>query len=122
CGRCNRSYFTPAALEQHFHDSSLHPNCARCNLGFLDAEALSQVRGSILYVASHYRVSPNHPTCPTCNVGFENTDDFDRHIVSVHPELRCRICDLSFGSAALLEEHYRDSAEHPKCPECQISF
>ncbi|ETW75811.1 hypothetical protein HETIRDRAFT_243164, partial [Heterobasidion irregulare TC 32-1] len=117
CNTCNRLYSSAPALQQHFRDSTNHPNCGRCDIGFRDPTALN------IDVPNHYRVSPNHPRCTKCpTIGFASTEAFEQHIASSHPEFRCKACGQNFSSEASLEGHYRDSLKHPTCPECKISF
>jgi hypothetical protein len=99
-------------------------------------------------VARHYRISTNHPSCTVCDLGFENKEAFDevrqtpyllayssrklklmshlfigtQHNNTTHPQFRCKICNIPFGSAALLDAHYSESPRHPRCPECRLSF
>ncbi|KAI0790433.1 hypothetical protein C8Q75DRAFT_115966 [Abortiporus biennis] len=42
CSVCCRSFRIGVALQAHFRDSSIHPTCASCNIGFLDDAAYDQ--------------------------------------------------------------------------------
>ncbi|KAI0263097.1 hypothetical protein BC834DRAFT_889105 [Gloeopeniophorella convolvens] len=138
CRVCGRMYSTAGALQQHYKDTPIHPKCARCDIGFADNAAIQAhvisvhrpitchaCNGLPVYredVNNHYRISPNHPKCGVCGTGFENDEAFNEHILMLHPELRCRTCNISFGSVALLDAHYQESSRHPSCPECRLSF
>ncbi|KAH9040547.1 hypothetical protein EDB84DRAFT_1476119, partial [Lactarius hengduanensis] len=139
CRICSRVYSTVNALEQHYRDTPVHPKCTRCDIGFADNAAIQAhvisthrpitcnvCNGLQVYgedVARHYKISTNHHL---------NKEAFDEvrqtpHLVAYtqnmrHPQFRCKTCNIPFGSAALLDAHYRESPRHPRCPECQLSF
>lgn len=47
CHICNRSYTSTSALEQHYRDTPVHSKCSRCNIGFVDDDALRAVSSLI---------------------------------------------------------------------------
>jgi len=44
CRIRDRGFPNTIALEQHYRDTPVHPNCTSCNLGFLDNAAMQAVR------------------------------------------------------------------------------
>ncbi|KAI0031318.1 hypothetical protein K488DRAFT_52330, partial [Vararia minispora EC-137] len=93
CSVCNRTYVSPAALKQHFRDMTVHPNCTRCNEGFLDDSKLEEA-------------CTNHPErrCASCDEYFETLDALQEHYYqsSAHP--KCPECDTGFADVVALRE------------------
>ena len=46
CRICNIAYSSRGALEQHYLQTPVHPNCTRCDIGFVDNVAIQAVSSS----------------------------------------------------------------------------
>jgi len=111
CRTCNRLYTSAGALQQHYRDTPAHPNCARCEIGFVDNVGLQAVSCS--------KVSPRRFVYPS--------QTSPKHTNSVHPPVplsafSCRTCNFSCPSASALKQHYLDSSVHPTCTKCNTGF
>jgi hypothetical protein len=90
CIRCDRSFGSEDALQQHLRYSPRHApsfDCETCDRSFSSKEALEK----------HLRDSPVHAL------------SFD-----------CETCDRSFGSEDALEQHLRDSPAHQQDTETPL--
>ncbi|KAI0320488.1 hypothetical protein OF83DRAFT_575203 [Amylostereum chailletii] len=112
CASCDIGFERMDDLSAHHRSSPAHPYCTSCDIGLEDDEAL----------ANHFLESESHPTCLGCRLGFRDEEEMQEHTISVHPAYRCIIHNRFFGTPTLLEAHYYDSEEHPKCPECHMAF
>src|SRR4051812_47324508 len=86
CQRCQRSFVSGAARNQHIRDSPRHTVCHICHQD-CDAEAkLNQ----------HLEV--DHNCCVNCDQDFDNADDLVQHDIEVHH--MCSTCGDYFKSAS----------------------
>ncbi|KAH9953788.1 hypothetical protein BC827DRAFT_106401 [Russula dissimulans] len=149
CQICNRQYTSAEGLQQHYRDTPVHPNCARCDMiGFVDSAALQAHNNSahpliplgafpcrtcnLSYPSAaalrqHYLASTVHPTCTRCNTGFVDNFAMQTHAAAIHPPISspaftCQTCELSFSGPVTLDHHYLDAPVHPKCTRCDIGF
>ena len=83
CDRCNRSFGSQYALQQHIdHSSSHHHVCDDCHRDFATAEALVQ----------HYTDDSRHAYCASCDKRFDDFDDLDIHYNEDHYYDWCGSC------------------------------
>ena len=126
CDRCDRSFRSWPALQQHLDNSSNHHICDNCDLDFSTDWALTQ----------HYVQSPHHHYCQRCDEDFDDDDDLKTHYEDEHHY--CGICEkvslylnffvtpLSmipqqiFNSERGLHEHNRQ--KHWYCESCKRVF
>jgi hypothetical protein len=102
CQICNRLFNSQIELDDHYLGSSRHPHC--CGRGFVDDAAYRQVNLIVIEFGPGIVLN--------CR---------PKHQQAVH-QIRCRVCDRAFGSRDALEDHYRDSASHPICYDCNRGF
>lgn len=81
CDRCDRSFRSRHALQQHLDNSSNHNICDDCDKDFETDWALTQ----------HYIQSPYHHYCQHCDEDFDDEDELDDHLEEEH--WYCRDCD-----------------------------
>ncbi len=81
CDRCDRSFQSRGAYQQHLDNSNDHHICDDCDKDFETAEALTQ----------HYVQSPRHHFCQRCDEHFSDEDELDDHLEESH--WRCQDCD-----------------------------
>lgn len=84
--RCDRSFKSDPALQQHKDGSGNHWVCDDCNRDFVSREARIQ----------HYRSSPRHHYCDACDEHFGDEDELKDHDEEEHSY--CRDCDEVSGS------------------------
>jgi len=108
CDRCERSFSSYRALEQHRSSSSRHNICNSCGLDF------SQERGLV----QHYVQSRSHHYCQRCEEHFGDNDDLVQHYHYAH--YYCDTCEKVFSSDLGLHGHNRQS--HWYCIPCKRVF
>lgn len=81
CDRCDRSFRSWPALQQHLDNSSNHHICDNCDLDFSTDWALTQ----------HYVQSPHHHYCQRCDEDFDDDEDLKTHYEDEHHY--CGICE-----------------------------
>ncbi|GJE86449.1 zinc finger protein [Phanerochaete sordida] len=114
CTICNVTFPSTFARSGHLMQNHQELLCRQCNRYYLSLDSLHQ----------HYRTDPSHPSCPQCDTGFADRIALAAHLVNVHPEpaFPCDICDVSFHDQTELEEHWKESPEHPSCLICDVGF
>jgi hypothetical protein len=90
CDRCERSFTSDRALEQHKEDSDAHWPCDDCDLDF----------GSSYARDEHYRQSPNHHYCRDCDRLFNSEESKIQHMEAKH--WYCRVHDRVSNSIATI--------------------
>lgn len=80
CRRCDRSFGSERAGEQHNDDSNMHHICYECDKDFTSARALEQ----------HEFQSSRHPSCEQCRILFDDWDELEEHYSDEH--YYCDIC------------------------------
>jgi hypothetical protein len=81
CDLCDRSFYTPHALQQHRQTATRHKRyCDSCEREFSSEWGLTQ----------HYVQSPYHDYCQYCDEHFCDSDDLEDHYEDVH--WLCKTC------------------------------
>lgn len=106
--RCDRSFKSDPALQQHKDGSGNHWVCDDCNRDFVSREARIQ----------HYRSSPRHHYCDACDEHFGDEDELKDHDEEEHSY--CRDCDEFFSDQKEKDEHM--DARHWFCKPCRRTF
>ncbi|KAH9932262.1 uncharacterized protein B0H18DRAFT_51926 [Fomitopsis serialis] len=99
CVFCSEGYFQHE-YQQHLMDSTLHPKCSQCRVGFEDPERFDQHLWSChpeggckickvhcrtaTNLQQHYVDSPFHPVCNHCGSGFVDSQVLSQHVDHVH--------------------------------------
>ncbi|KAI0731745.1 hypothetical protein C8Q72DRAFT_198548 [Fomitopsis betulina] len=132
CDVCDVAFVSEALLRAHFSISTRHASCSRCGMGFRDVNTLSKHIASV-----HLSFAGNAPsstattpkqlvkpmsaqpvkTAPAVPVTSTSAPSISAARVQglVDPSIRCTLCDkMCFD----LEQHYKYSAQHPKCDLC----
>ncbi|CAE6449569.1 unnamed protein product [Rhizoctonia solani] len=108
CDRCDRSFSSDYAYNDHRRDSSRHYVCFPCNKDFPTRERFNQ----------HLKQSSRHHYCFWCYEDFEDEYDLDEHDEECHEY--CNSCDLWLDTTDDLVEHNKE--EHYYCVECDRLF
>ncbi|KAG7097674.1 hypothetical protein E1B28_005000 [Marasmius oreades] len=91
---CGDQYFIEEG-DQHLETSSHHPVCAICNIGFVDAGALSK----------HENIAHKELLCKRCERHFINHDELVQHYLSSFAHPTCEICCLGFADDDVFRQH-----------------
>ncbi|OCH85172.1 hypothetical protein OBBRIDRAFT_798460 [Obba rivulosa] len=110
CDRCERSFVSQQALQQHEEDSNMHNACTTCGTDFPERSRLVQ----------HWLQSPHHDYCKRCDEHFESRDDLTDHLEDEH--CYCSVCDRIFDHERGLREHRRQSHPDLYCVSCERMF
>ncbi|KAL8822420.1 MAG: hypothetical protein Q9191_006847, partial [Dirinaria sp. TL-2023a] len=81
------------------HKDSEHDYCTKCDLDFVDDEALHV----------HKMNSEKHIICPICGIDFKSEPGRDRHAKQMHAgqqNVQCRACHRTFAKGAALLLHF----------------
>ncbi|RPD56935.1 hypothetical protein L226DRAFT_512716 [Lentinus tigrinus ALCF2SS1-7] len=114
CSTCSKSLKSEAALIQHCKDKShlyVAPKVTQ------PVPSSSSGAATSSYALTVYE-------CLVCSVSFNSQTAYAQHNASKHPPkpFKCAPCKLEFSSAEALGLHFRHSAVHPKCPQCDSAF
>ncbi|KAI3608525.1 myc-associated zinc finger [Moniliophthora roreri] len=95
CQQCpDRVFTSEKALFQHYRCSYIwHPFCKECDRYFVNRPALEK----------HLDSTKHNPTTPTS-------------------DYNCSTCSRKYSSQFSLQEHYRQSPNHPQCIPCRKGF
>ncbi|EGO30090.1 hypothetical protein SERLADRAFT_491696 [Serpula lacrymans var. lacrymans S7.9] len=101
CNSCGETLYVEE-MQRHYLDSSRHPTCVICNVGFIDQRTFTTTQhGEFLHpemhcdscqwqfdsaeaLQRHQRHFASHPKCIPCNVGFADFESHTNHIISHH--------------------------------------
>ncbi|KAL7893471.1 hypothetical protein HDV63DRAFT_408351 [Trichoderma sp. SZMC 28014] len=99
CWRCERSYKTQSALDQHKIDSPHHNECPKCNLDYETEQSLKE------------HMMNAHNMCSVCSQCFDCPFSLDRHY-SAHRKMPagCYACHSIFESKAAMILHLEQEA------------
>lgn len=132
CGLCKKEIFSKYFFGQHIRKEHFGNKklggfylCQYCDKSrvFIDASALT------LHIKQvHMNMGlKTKSACETCGKYFHNKTNLQRHINTVHLNLRpfsCHLCNLSFGQQCQLTGHIRlhSKPRNFKCVQCSRSF
>ncbi|KZT35199.1 hypothetical protein SISSUDRAFT_990851 [Sistotremastrum suecicum HHB10207 ss-3] len=110
CQRCDRTFWSEHAYQQHVENSSAHYWCEKCDRDFVSYHARR----------SHYIQSGFHHFCHKCDEDFESRRGLLRHFSEDH--WYCGRHNTIFDSSLGLKEHYVQSPDHHYCQKCSQHF
>ncbi|XP_063069565.1 zinc finger protein 142 [Engraulis encrasicolus] len=122
CQLCDYGGYSPNDLSRHTqscHTGELNHTCSQCEARFSSGTALKQHQNRKHNSQPTQTQTQTH-TCAQCSFTCRSRRSLKDHLQQKHPQLDCSTCQVSFETAAALEEH-RKTHLTQRCPECPFA-
>ncbi|TBU45968.1 hypothetical protein BD309DRAFT_989174 [Dichomitus squalens] len=120
CSRCNRSFKSEHALQQHKDDSNMHHICYKCNKDFASNAALwcDEHFDDSRELNDHYE--EEHFKCDICNLIYRSDSALHDHCCTDHTDEYCIPCKRMFKDTNALRHHERSTFHKGRTIDCPM--
>jgi hypothetical protein len=124
CSKCNFIATDETLLHDHYIQKHIKQDEKQQMSNHSDLNGQRNQKSFLSWNSNSNNPIEKRLKCPKCTLSFKSSYCLEKHLLKIHVEQVCNLCETAFADLKQLNRHFKNVHEKKRfqCPQCESSF